>query len=87
MKVQAILASKSLHNYSEVMAQKPINEHVLYIALWHHRHGVDTLPFLVPEGQVLTEQQVIDTLGDEFEPDRNEWIDIRRVEDRQIIRL
>lgn len=59
----------------------------LWIALWHHRHGVDSLPFLVPSDQLLTEEQVIEMLGDEFEPDREEYIEVSKVEDRQLIRL
>lgn len=59
----------------------------LWIALWHHRHGVDPIPFLVPNNQTLTEEQVIEMLGSEFEPEREEYLEISKVEDRQIVRL
>ena len=63
------------------------DNNTLWIALWHHRHGVDALPFLVPQGQTLTEEEVIEMLGDEFEADREEYIEVSKVEERQLVRV
>lgn len=62
-----------------------ILSHTLWIALWHHRHGVDPLPFMVPSDRELTEQEVIEWLGEEFEPEREEYIELSRIADRALI--
>ena len=63
------------------------NQRTLWIAVWHHCHGLSTsIPFLVPENQELTEEQVIEAIGDEFEPEE-EWVELFKYEDRQILKL
>jgi hypothetical protein len=37
----------------------------LWIGIYHHRHGVDVCPYFQEEP--LTEEQIIEVLGDEYE--------------------
>lgn len=73
------------------MKGKNTNE-ILYIALYHHRHGVDALPYLVPEGVEFGEAEVIESLGDDWEGEgteanrEDEWVEVQRIDDRQIVR-
>jgi hypothetical protein len=74
------------------MKGKHTNE-TLYIALYHHRHGVDCLPFLVAAGIEFGEEDVIESLvgtweGPGTEANRNdEWVEIQKIDDRQIVRV
>lgn len=74
------------------MKGKTTNE-TLYIALYHHRHGVDVLPFLVAEGVEFTEDDVIEHLagiweGEGTEANRSdERVELINLIDEQIVRV
>lgn len=48
----------------------------LFIALHHHRHGMDVHLYHVPPGIAFTADDVIERLGEEFEKDRDERIEL-----------
>jgi len=48
----------------------------LWIALWHHRFGVDVRPYYCEDEPA--EDRIIRDIGDEFEGDAaDEWIEVR----------
>ena len=48
---------------------------ILYLALHHHRFGTSALLFRNRTGEPPMES-VVEQFGDDFEPDRNEWIEV-----------
>lgn len=48
----------------------------IMVAIHHHRHGIDPYLYDIPDGLELTEEHVIDLLGEEFEKDREEWVEL-----------
>ena len=69
----------------------------LFIALYHHRHGVDCLPYFLSEGEALTEADVIESLIDEGvwegkgteENREDEWVEVQKIDigKHRILRL
>ena len=51
----------------------------LYVIIHHHRHGVTT--YLVRSDHIPGEDEVIRECDIDFEPDREEYIDIEQCDD------
>ena len=50
---------------------------LLWIAVYTHRYGNDVIPFVLPEGTVLTDEMVIAGLSDwEGDEREDEWLHI-----------
>lgn len=56
----------------------------LTVVLHHHQHGVSSLAVLVPEGTELHESEAINLLGEDYEPDREEFIDVETFKNASI---
>jgi len=57
----------------------------LTVVMHHHRHGISTAVALHPETVVLTQDDAISVLVEEFEPDRDEYIELAPFPDDAVV--
>jgi len=58
----------------------------LVVGLHHHRHGVDIHVFDVSDFPYFDEGDFEDYLGEEFERDREEWLELQSIEEVKKLR-
>jgi hypothetical protein len=59
--------------------------HDLVIVMHHHDHGVSTRAILVPKNEPFDTDDAVACLAEDFEPEREEWIEIVRFDDSEIV--
>ena len=75
-----ILALGGTHMSAETATELAVEDKPeLYIVLWQHRHGTNS--YVVRSTGVPGKQQLIDRLSMDFEEDREEYIDVVKVDE------